>query len=187
MIASMSNLQNHVRWFIRIQWALGALMVVMLGVFLIVGYRPRIARLQQLDEQISQSQYELRESQAKTRILPAVAADVKHLRQQLDASKKLPPQQERPEFMKEVTRLGQLCSLRNLTFKEGMPVRSALFCELPVSLSFEGDFLDASNFIWHTEQMTRLSRIRNMTIKATDGALGEVAVQMSMNIYFAPD
>jgi Tfp pilus assembly protein PilO len=183
----MGNLQNHVRWFIRVQWALGALMVVMLGVFFLVGYRPRIGRLQQLDREISQSQYELRESQAKTRILPAVAADVKHLRQQLDASKKLPPQQERPEFMKEVTALGQQCRLHNLTFKEGMPARSTLFCELPVSLSFEGDFLDASNFIWHTEQMTRLTRIHNMTIKTTDGSLGQVAVQISLNIYFAPD
>jgi Tfp pilus assembly protein PilO len=183
----MGNLQNHVRWFIRAQWTLGALMVAMLVIFFIMGYRPQIARQQQLQFQIAQCQEELRQSQAKTRVLPAVAADVKNLRQQLDASKKLPPQQERPQFMKEVTAMGEQCSLHNLTFKEGMPARNELFCELPVSLSFEGDFVNAFDFLRHAEQMQRLTRIRNMNIKTIDGQSGQVAVQLSMNIYFAPE
>ena len=183
---TIGNLQNHVRWFIRAQWALGALMIALLGTFFFVGYQPQIARLRQLQLQILQSQEELRQSQAKTILLPAVAAEVKNLRQQLDASKKLPPQQERPQFMKEVTALGLSCNLHSLTFKEGMPARSDLFCELPISLSFEGNFLDAFNFLRHTEEMQRLTRIRDMSIKAIDGEGGHVAVQMSMNIYFAP-
>ena len=37
------------------------------------------------------------------------------------------------------------------------------------------------------EEMQRLTRIRNMSVKAKDGELGCVQVQVSMNIYFAPD
>ena len=183
----MGNLQNHVRWFIRAQWALGALMVALLGAFFVLGYQPQTARLRQLQQQISQRQYELRQSQEKTRVLPAVAADVKSLRQQLDASKKLPAQQERPQFLKDITALAQQCSLHPFTFKEGMPLRGDLFCALPVNLGFEGDFLDVFNFLRHTEEMQRLTRIRNMSVKAVDGQLGRVEVQVSMNIYFAPD
>jgi Tfp pilus assembly protein PilO len=183
----MGNLQNHVRWFIRAQWALGTLMVGLLGAFFVFGYRPQTARLQQLRLQISQSQYELRESQAKTKVLPAVAADVKSLRQQLDASKKLPPLQERPQFMKDVSDLGQKCGLPPITFKTGMLLRTDLFCALPVNLSFEGDFLDVSNFLRHTEEMQRLTRVHNMSIKAIDGQPGRVEVQVSMNSYFGPE
>jgi Tfp pilus assembly protein PilO len=183
----MGNLQNHVRWFIRAQWALGLFMVALLVTFFAFGYRPQTARLGQLQLDISQRQYELRQSQDKTKILPAIASDVKSLRQQLDASKKLPPQQELPQFLKDVTALGQQCSLHPFTFKQGVPTHADLFCELPISLSFEGDFVDAFNFLRRTEEMQRLTRVRNMTIKAVDGTEGRVQVQISMNIYFAPD
>jgi Tfp pilus assembly protein PilO len=183
----MGNLQNHVRWFIRAQWVLGGLMVALLGVFFLLGYRPQIARLRQLQQQIAQSQYELRESQVKTKALPAIASEVKNLRQQLDASKQLPARQELPQFLKDVTALGQACSLHPFTFKQGIPARGELFCELPINLSFEGDFIDAFNFLRHTEEMQRLTRVRDMSIKAKDGQTGRVEVQVSMNIYFAPE
>jgi Tfp pilus assembly protein PilO len=182
----MKNLQDHVRWFIRAQWAMGAFMLALLVVFYVIGFRPQSARLRQLQAQISRRQYDLRESQAKTRILPAVAIDVRNLRQQLDASKVLPQQEELPQFLKDIAVLGQHYSLRSLTFKQGMPSRSDLFTELPINLSFEGNYLDAFKFLRSTEQMQRLTRIRNMTIKTTDAQLGVVAVQLSMNIYFAP-
>jgi len=183
----MISLQSHVRWFIRAQWALGALMLALLGSFYVLGYRPQSARLRQMQSQISQRQYDLRENQAKTRVLPAVASDVKNLRQQLDESKTLPAQQEWPQFMKDVTALGQKCSLHSLTFKQGIPSRGDLFSELPTNLSFEGDYVDAFNFLRKTEEMQRLTRIRNMSIKAKEGEPGSVQVQISMNIYFAPD
>jgi Tfp pilus assembly protein PilO len=183
----MGNLQNHVRWFIRAQWALAGLMLALLGVFLVFGYRPQLAHLRQLQLETSQRQYELRMNQLKTEALPAIAADVKMLRQQLDASKKLPPQQELPQFMKDVAALGQECLLQDFTFKQGVPAPGSLFCEQPISLSFDGDFLDAFNFLRRTEEMQRLTRIRQMSIKTKDGDPGRVQVQLSMNIYFAPE
>jgi Tfp pilus assembly protein PilO len=183
----MANLQNHVRWFIRAQWTLGGIMVTLFGSFLLFDYRPYLTRLHQLQVDLSQCQYELQENQAKTKVLPAVAADVKHLRQQLDASKKLPPRQELPQFLKDVTALGQSCNLHPFTFKQGMPTRGDLFCEQPINLTFEGNFVDAFNFLRQTEQMQRLIRVRNMSIKSVDGQSGRVEVQLSMNIYFAPE
>jgi len=183
----MKHLQEHVRWFIRAQWALGALMASLLGTFYIVGYLPQTQRLRELQSLIVERQTDLRENQAKTKVLPAIAIEVRNLRQQLNASKELPTQQELPQFLKDITRLGQEGALHSLTFKQGTPTREDLFTELPISLSFEGDYVDAFNFLRHTEQMQRLTRIRNMTIKAKDGQLGLVEVQLSMNIYFAPE
>jgi Tfp pilus assembly protein PilO len=183
----MVNLQNHVRMFRQAQWGLGALMVALLGSFFLFGYRPQTAALRRLQTEIGQQQYELRESQAKTRILPAVAVDVINLRQQLDASKKLPAQQELPQFLKDVAALGQQCSLHPFSFKQGVPTHGDLFSELPINLSFEGDYVDAFNFLRRVECMQRLTRIRNMSIKTKDGQSGRIEVQLSMNIYFAPE
>jgi Tfp pilus assembly protein PilO len=183
----MVNLQNHFRMFRQAQWAMGVLMVGLLSSFYLLGYRPQSASLLRLQAEIGRQQYELRESQAKTKILPAVAVDVRNLRQQLDASKKLPPQQELPQFLKDVAALGQACSLHPFTFKQGIATHGDLFSELPINLSFEGDYVDAFNFLRHAEAMQRLTRIRNMSIKTEDGQLGRVEVQLSMNIYFAPE
>jgi Tfp pilus assembly protein PilO len=183
----MGNLQNHVRWFSRAQWMLGVMMVACLGTFFLFGYRPQMARLHQLQAEIGRSQYELQDSQFRTRTLPIVASDVKRLRQQLDASRKLPSPQELPQFLKDITQLGAQFSLHPFTFKQGLPSHGELFSELPVTLSFEGDFMDAFNFLRCTEQMQRLIRVRDLNVKSKDAQSGRVEVQLSINIYFSPD
>src|SRR5947209_20626079 len=103
----MTPLQNHVRWCIRAQAALSIGMLALFFGFYFLGYRPQNARLVDLQTQIAQRQFALRDSESRTRVLPAVAAEVKTLREQLDQSKKLPPQQELPQFVKDVTGIGQ--------------------------------------------------------------------------------
>jgi Tfp pilus assembly protein PilO len=183
----MGNLKSHVRWFIRAQWFMGALMVALLAAFYALGYRPQLARLRQLQQEIAQSQYELRQSEDRTRSLPTVAADVKQLRQQLSESRQLPPQQELPQFLKDIAGIGQDCSLHAFSFKQGMPAHGDLYCELPITLSFDGDFVDAFNFLRRAETMPRLVRVRELNIRAKDSASGRVDVQLSMNVYASAD
>jgi Tfp pilus assembly protein PilO len=64
-----------------------------------------------------------------------------------------------------------------------MPVRSELFAEQPVSLKFEGDFLKVFSFLRQTEQMQRLTRVRELKIKNNrSNKPGQVEVELSMNI-----
>ena len=46
-------------------------------------------------------------------------------------------------------------------------------------------FLNACTFLRQTEEMQRLTRVRSISIRSKDGKLGQVEVQMAMNIYFA--
>jgi Tfp pilus assembly protein PilO len=68
-----------------------------------------------------------------------------------------------------------------------MPVRSELFDEQPVSLTFEGDFVNVFSFLRQTEEMQRLTRVKELKLRSSDrtGKSGQVEVELSMNIYFS--
>ena len=61
------------------------------------------------------------------------------------------------------------------------------FAEWPISLKFEGDFMNVFSFLRKTEEMQRLTRLRGLRLKGLDhgGKAGQVQVELSMNIYFS--
>ena len=78
--------------------------------------------------------------------------------------------------------------LRNKwTVEPGVPVRSDLYAEWPISLKFEGDFKNVFNFLRRAEEMQRLTRVKGLRVRSIDtsGKSGQVQVELSMNIYFA--
>ena len=79
-------------------------------------------------------------------------------------------------------------ALRKVTVTPSViPTRSELFAEQPVSLKFEGDFLSVFSFLRQTEEMQRLTRVRELRLRSDDRAArpGQVEVELSMNIYFS--
>jgi Tfp pilus assembly protein PilO len=182
----MWSLQNQVAWFTRAQWTLAAAMVLLVGGFYLAGYRPESRRLDELKNLLGQHQQELSASQSKTRILPDVASEVERLKVRLEKLKSMPRQQELSQFIKDIAQLGQQASLKRFDLKPGMPARDERFNQLPVQLTFEGDFVNVYSFLRHTEELQRLMRVRGMNIKGKD-KLGQVKVQLAMNIYFAAE
>ncbi len=180
------SLQSQISWFTRAQWALAAAMMLLIGGFYFAGYRPQSARLNDLKGLIGRHEQELCSSQSQTSILPTVAADVERLKVKLEKFKSLPHQQELPQFIKDIAQLGQQANLRRFDMKPGMPAREGQFSQLPIQLTFEGDFVNVYSFLRHSEELQRLTRVRGMSIKSKD-KLGQVKVQLSMNIYFAAE
>ena len=181
------DLHTNVRWCKRMQFGMGGTLVAVMLVFYMVGYRPQIKQLEAFKSNIQREQNELRDNQNRTRLLPVVAAEVKQLQARVDDSKQLPSQQELPEFLKEVALLAQHASLHGFSVKPGMQSHGDLFDLLPVSLSFDGDYRDVENFLIAAEDMKRLTRIGAISIKNEQGQPGQVQVQLSMNLYFAPE
>lgn len=185
----MPTLQSQIRWCARAQWALAGVMLLLVGAFYVLGYRPMTARAQSLDMQIARSQEDLAIAKAQTKVLPEVALKVERLRATLERSKKSIPQQpELPQFIRDVTMLSQQSTLRNFSYKPGAASRVELVNELPIQLNFEGDFVNVFSFLRNTEEMPRLSRVRGVTIKQRDrDRNGQVQVTLSMNIYFGAE
>src|SRR5205814_9891581 len=109
---------------------------------------------------------ELNEGRARAQNLPVIESEVEQLRTRLERfDKKLPKKPDMDQFMREITRVSELASLKKVTVQPGSPKRSELFSEMPIALNFTGDFTSVVNFLQQTEEMQRLTRVRSLAIK----------------------
>jgi Tfp pilus assembly protein PilO len=186
-MSMMKTLQSQIRWCARIQWTMAVVVCAMALAFYLLLYRPQVKQLGELSAQIRTAERDLKAGKTETQILPNVANEVETLRARLERGKKsIPPQQELPQFIRDVTQLSEQAMLRRFSFKPGVPSRGELVYELPIQFSFEGDFVSVYAFLRNTEDMPRLSRVRGMSIKGKDRN-GHVTVSLAMNIYFSTE
>jgi Tfp pilus assembly protein PilO len=170
-----------------VQWSLAVATVLLVAGFYLVGYRPQDRRQKELTAMLAERQRDLKASKTQTRILPQVATEVDRLRARLERSKKsIPKQQDLAPFIREVTQLGQQASLRKPLIEPKPAVRGPRVSELPISLTFDGDFVNVYSFLRNVEEMPRLTRIRQMKITGKDKT-GQVRGQVLLNIYFQPE
>lgn len=183
----MRTLQSQIVWCTRAQRTLIMLACAAAVVFYLLGYRPLTNRQSRLYTMTLAHEAELRSNQSKAAAKNEIAAKNERLRQELDEIRKPSKQSELPEVYKELTLFGLQSSLKKFEYKPmGMaPARNDL-CELPLSLTFEGDFVDAFNFLRRTEDMQRLIRVRSLSLKSA-GRGGGVKAQLAINIYFSTD
>jgi Tfp pilus assembly protein PilO len=180
----MWSLQTQIKWSVRAQWALAVVIIAALGAFYALAYRPQSQHLRSLRRQIVQSQDDLAANQSQTSILPRVKAEVDVLRAKLARYKALPQQHELAQFIRDIAQLGQQSSLRQWDWKPGDTARNERCNELPLRITFEGDFVNVFSFLRHAEDLQRLARVRSMNLKSKDRQ-GQVKAQLTMNIYFA--
>ena len=185
----MRALQTQAEWCARAQWVLGVTLVVMIIGFFFIAYRPNKEKLDGLDMQIGTKRRDLTSNRTRVQILPDVLLAVNEMRNRLERfDKKLPKAPELHAFINNITEVSNQAGLRNKwTVEPGVPVRSDLYAEWPISLKFEGDFKNVFNFLRRAEEMQRLTRVKGLKVRGLDGAgkSGQVQVELSMNIYFA--
>jgi len=182
----MRTLQSQVRWTTKAQWVMTAVMAGVGAGFYLLGYRPATQKLDVRQAEYRTKHEQLQSAEARARMLPAVDSEVEQLKQRLERfDKKLPRQQDLPQVIKDITQVSQQEALKKLTVQPAPPRRSELFSELPITLNFEGDFVNTFAFLRKMEQMQRLTRVRSLTVRHKDMALGQVEVQVGMNIYFS--
>jgi Tfp pilus assembly protein PilO len=178
------ELRNQIDRCGRAQWTLGVAGVVLAALFYFAGYWPQCAELKQLQQQIAAKQTELAINRAQANNLPRVTQEVSDLRTRLSNMKRLPAQPELDAFIRDVHGLSQLAQLRKFDFRPGAAKRTDLYCEQPISFTFEGDFLGVFTFIRRAEDMDRLTRIGGVTLHGIPTQPGEVTVELSMNLYY---
>jgi Tfp pilus assembly protein PilO len=184
------DLKNRLVWCERAQWAL----LAMLGLFgagaYVLWIGPANVQLEAVDARYAIAMNELRDDQARAKSLPVVEMEISRLRQRVERfNKTLPRQQDLAGFMKDVTRLSQDAELKKLSWHlESKPKKSEEFTELPIQLTFEGDFqTGVVRFLQGTEDMQRLTRVRKLELKAGDARDGTVKAAVTMNLYFGEE
>ncbi len=183
----MRSLQNQIDWYARAQWTLGIVTAVGLLGFYVMGYRPATRNLAALQRQIELKRQALLTDQDRARSLPAVLREVQRLEQSVrDYDRKFPRQVELGQFIKDLTEISQQLSLQEVRLQPLASKRSDGYCEQPIQLSFQGDFLTVASFLRQVEDLQRLTRIRRLTMKATVGKPGVVEVtDMVSSVYFS--
>jgi Tfp pilus assembly protein PilO len=180
----MKMLREQVSWCARAQWVMGICALVLLAGFYVVGYLPASRRLAQLDRQIANTRDELTNTRGKANSLQVITRDVQKLKEKLENSKKLPSQNDLPQFITDVELFSRKSSLRGYSSNVLKPVRNDTFWQMPIELKFEGDFSNVFTFLQQTEAQKRLTRVKKIELKAKDREPGQVAVQLTMNIYY---
>ena len=183
----MRTLQTQAEWCNRAQWVLGVSLVVLVGLFYGLVYRPDSQKLADLQTQIVSKRRDLLNNKTRVQILPDVITEVERMRTRLEKfDKKLPKQPDLGPFINDITELSHQASLRKVEVNPGVPQRGESYAEWPISLKFEGDFVSAFSFLRRAEEMQRLTRVKGLKVRSTDAAKsGTVQVELSMNIYFS--
>ena len=187
----MTGLRNQLEWCTKAQAIMGVVLAMLIGLFYVCALRPNSIRKADLQMEINSKRRQLNDNNVQVAVLPALIQAVDELESRLEKyDKQLPRQQELDRFIKDINAMVNNSSLRRVEVKPAvMPIRSPLFAEQPVQLKFEGDFLSVFSFLRQTEEMQRLTRVKELKLRNSDrsGKSGQVEVELSMNIYFSAE
>lgn len=182
----MKSVQSQIAWCARAQWTMTTIMVSLIVLFFAFVFWPANRRLAAVAEEMISKSRQLEANQSRAADLPKLALQVAALRFKLERfNKKLPKTAEFDEFLRELTTAAQQLSIRKLVHQPGTVKRQDLFGEIPITMSFEGASTDVYRFIRELEGMSRLTRVKSLTVHCKDSKLGLVDVNLAMNIYFS--
>ena len=182
----MRSIQAQSQLCVRAQWIMSGLMAAVIVLFLVFGYRTGTQRLKELHLEIASRSQKLQTDQARTDTMKFLAEEVVRLDAKLQKfNKKLPRTAELGEFIRDMTQIAQQCAIRKVDSVPGLVKRQELYNEIPITMSFQGEFSGVFSFLRQLEDMQRLARVKNITVKTKDAKLGQVEVNMAMNIYFS--
>lgn len=182
----MRTVQSQIQWCARAQWAMTLVMMSLIAGFLVFGFRPNNQRRNSLRDEIALKVGLLEANQARAQGLTSLAVEVDRLRLKLERfNKKLPKTPGLGEFINDTAERSSQFAIKKLMHQPGMMRRLDLYGEIPIVMSFEGEFTNVFGFVRQLEEMPRLTRVKSLQIKAKDGKQGQVDVNLAMNIYFS--
>jgi Tfp pilus assembly protein PilO len=178
------SLQRQKIWAGKLRQGLITTAAVGLVTFLFFSYLPDRKKLTALEAENANVDAQLLKNQAAANDLETIKRDVVRLRDQITRSRQLPAQPDLPKFIRDVTALSSTTEMQKFRYEPEAKKQQALCRELPMSLMFEGRFLQVASFLRQMEEMPRMMRTRKVHIKSRDGKTGTVDVQITMSVFF---
>jgi Tfp pilus assembly protein PilO len=96
---------------------------------------------------------------------------------------RVPREPDAGDFLKEVTRLASAGQLSIKDFHPEKPEAKAGYAEMQVTLKGQGSFASICTFVDNLTKLTRLSKIKDLTLSAGDDA-SEYPMTATLVIYF---
>lgn len=185
----------------RLMLLLGALLIVVVVVgyyFLLLSplreeYNQRVEEREQKEAQLAQLQQEVQELEAIQRRAPEIE------RQLLELSKRIPDQAEIPSLLVQIEEIARASGVTQLSIQpEGLqpPPGGGDFQRIPVTMSFEGTYVQMQDFLRRVQNLARLMTVNEVTYdlaeggeettSAQPGAERLIQVEISAEVYVQP-
>jgi type IV pilus assembly protein PilO len=97
---------------------------------------------------------------------------------------RLPTNKEVDHVIRQVSDLALEAGLEAPLVNTEKSVKAALYMEQPLKMTITGDFHGFYDFLLRLEQLPRITRIPDMTIKRTDSIDGYMQAEFTLSIYF---
>ena len=97
--------------------------------------------------------------------------------------RRVPRDADAGEFLKEITRIASAERLAIKDFQPDKPANRNGYAELQVTLKGQGSFASVCTFIDRLNKLTRLSKVKDLTLSAVDGAT-DYPMTATLVIYF---
>jgi Tfp pilus assembly protein PilO len=163
-----------------------SLALVMAVILLYVAaVRPAVLRADAIGQRVTAQQAKLEVARVRVATLGDVERETHELQDRVDrADKQLAEPGDLPAVIGEVTQYGRDTLLRDVQWRaDARPRRAQQLTELPIDISFSGDFAHVFDFLRQTEDMQSLARVKRLTLHKQDAAAA-VQGQLTMNLYF---
>lgn len=163
---------------------LGILAVIVLT-YVVVIYRWQSNSLEEARGRIAEGERRLQADGRKATLVPAMIRQIESMKQRFnkDWDRRLPERKELAGFLREISANLAQERLFNQMIQPGNPTRGPLYNRLPITMTFEGDFLALARFLRRVDRMTRLTRVEKLIVKLAQGG-NDLSIELGMNIYF---
>ena len=163
---------------------LGILAVIVVT-YMVVIYRWQSNSLDEVRGLIAEGERQLEVNGQKAARVPAMIRQVDRMKQRFnkDWDRRLPQRTELAGFLREISANLAQERLFDQMIQPGNPTRGPLYNRLPITMTFEGDFLALASFLRRVDQMARLTRVEKLSIEPADGS-NKLSIELGMNIYF---
>jgi len=166
---------------------LAVLIAIPVGAFQYV-FRPRNAEM-------SQARSEIEEKQSRLRELDETSAKIQDLGEAIETGReaisiveaKLPSVQNVDEVLRQVWKIARRHQLVIRKVEPKKRVSAQQYMELPISVELEGNFDGFYEFLSDLEQLPRLTRMKELSIKRLEQNDGSVEAKFMLSIYFQPE
>lgn len=147
------------------------------------------------NEEIRQAKAEISAKSNKLDQLLIVSEQIKDLSTAISEGReaiqiieaKLPNEENVDDVLAQVSQLARRHNLNVVAVTPDRKVPAAHYMELPIKVELAGDFDGFYNFLLDIEQMSRLTRMMDLTMnRSSDGGNGEMKATFMLSVYFEP-
>ena len=171
---------------IRLQKRMAIIVTLILSGAWFFGIRPISANVDEVGTDRKKIDSDLAAANERAGKLPQLKKQVEELRDQVGRFKLMRPRSDLQPALADVVRLADVQQLRKFTYTQEAEKALPLCIEQPITLKFESNFNTAYAFLEGIDQMSRLTRVRDINIKQLDNkGSGAVRVEMSLSFFIS--